>query len=209
MRKNNKPTILLDIDDTLNNLKEVWIDLYNKLYKDDLDHNLITDWDISRFVKPEAKRGIYDILRTPTLFSKMVTPLPHSEDVVCWLAERAKLYIVSYSVYPSIIYEKMEWMTKYFPCIDQGNLIFCKDKSMIKGDYLIDDHYKNLEHFDGKRLLMYASHNSTYKTNGKMFRVDGWLEIKDYFEKEFDKNVSGKKVQTGMFAWNDTIQKMN
>ncbi len=50
---------------------------------------------------------------------------------------------------------------------------------MIKADYMIDDHPKNLDPFKGQKILFEAFHNLEVN---KFQRVKNWKDVLDYFE---------------------------
>lgn len=94
--------------------------------------------------------------------------------------EHFDVYIVSAAMeFPLSLYEKKQWLEEYFPFVSWKNIVFCGDKSIVKTDYLIDDHLKNLDHFTGVSLMFAASHN-IYHNHHKRF--NNWEEILDYFE---------------------------
>ena len=52
-------TIILDVDDVVLNLVPNWLKLYNRDFNDNLTKEQITEWNITKFIKPEAKYSIY------------------------------------------------------------------------------------------------------------------------------------------------------
>ncbi len=64
MKKRKK--IGIDLDSTLNNLNDVWLDRYNKDYNDDIKH--FEKWDATYNLKPECSVKIYDYLKEPGFF---------------------------------------------------------------------------------------------------------------------------------------------
>jgi 5'-nucleotidase len=96
------------------------------------------------------------------------------------LMEDFDVYIVSAAMeFPLSLYEKKLWLEEHFPFISWKNIVFCGDKSIIKADYLIDDHLKNLDHFSGIPLMFTAAHNIQHN---KHKRFNNWDEILDYFK---------------------------
>lgn len=182
-------TILIDIDDTIQNLKCCWISVYNKKYNDNLNCEDIVDWDLSKFVKPEASTDIYELLKTPGLFKDMVTPMENSVEVIEELYKHYNIYFVTSCTYPENYVEKVEFMKTYFPFIPSTNIIACKDKFLVKGNYLIDDYVKNFDNFDGRKILMTQSHNKFVKISSDIMRVNNWVEILNYFEKEYNERL--------------------
>jgi 5'-nucleotidase len=96
------------------------------------------------------------------------------------LMEHYDVYIVSAAMeFPLSLYEKKQWLEEHFPFISWSHIVFCGDKSIIKTDYLIDDHLKNLDHFSGIPLMFTASHNVYVNHH---HRLNNWDEIIKYFE---------------------------
>lgn len=96
------------------------------------------------------------------------------------LMEHFDVYIVSAAMeFPLSLYEKKQWLEEYFPFVSWKNIVFCGYKSIIKTDYLIDDHLKNLDHFSGIPLMFTASHNVNYNHHQ---RLNNWDEILKYFD---------------------------
>ena len=95
------------------------------------------------------------------------------------LMEDFDVFIVSAAMeFPLSLYEKKQWLEEHFPFISWKNIVFCGDKSIIKTDYLIDDHLKNLDNFTGIPLLFTASHNVHVTSH---HRLNNWDEILVYF----------------------------
>ena len=91
------------------------------------------------------------------------------------LQDHYEIFIVSAATeFPNSLSEKLEWLEEFFPYIGWKHTVFCGHKYMIKADYLIDDHEKNLVKFEGTGLLYDAPHN--YHIEGYQ-RVYSWKEI--------------------------------
>ena len=91
------------------------------------------------------------------------------------------VYIASAAMeFPLSLFEKKEWLEEYFPSISWKNIVFCGDKHIIRTDYLIDDHLKNLDYFPGIPLMFTASHNVQFTHHQ---RVNNWEEVLRYFKK--------------------------
>jgi 5'(3')-deoxyribonucleotidase len=172
-----KRIIAIDLDDTLNCLKEKWIDSYNYFYDDNLKPEDITDWDWTKFVKPECGQNIYKFLFIPGFFRDLGIK-PYAQKVIPWLQQYFDIYILSAAHY-LVTKDKGEWLNEFLPSIPYENIVFCTNKSLFKADYFIDDGLHNLEVVTGKPLLFHASHN---QHDTKFPRFYNWLEIKEYFE---------------------------
>lgn len=93
------------------------------------------------------------------------------------LNKQYDLYIVSAAMeFPNSLSQKHTWLQKHFPFIKWQQIVFCGSKELIKGDIMIDDHFKNLDYFDGKTYL-FAQPHSIKKDTGRHERVNSWSEI--------------------------------
>lgn len=101
--------------------------------------------------------------------------MPDAQEVVKKLHEKYEVFVVSAATeFPLSMSEKMDWLAQYFPYIGWTHTVFCGHKWMIKADYIIDDHEKNLVKFEGKGLLFDAMHNQHITG---YTRVRSWKEI--------------------------------
>jgi 5'(3')-deoxyribonucleotidase len=195
--------VLIDIDNTLNNLTDKWVELYNKKYNDNLLSINVNEWDISKFVKPECGKKIYDLLETPGLFLSL-SPLKDSQDVMGVLTKYYDVYIVTSCLYAPNCVEKYNWIKEMYPTVNLKNFITCHNKSLLKGDYIIDDNVDNIRHFNGKKLLYNQSHN-LFDTSVPIdaIRVNSWEDIFQIFAydnpnvgEEFNEWYVNKPIQT-------------
>lgn len=93
------------------------------------------------------------------------------------LNDKYDLFIVSAAMeFPHSLPEKLEWLKEYFPFLTWQQFVFCGSKTVIQGDIMIDDHYKNLDHFPGRTILFTQPHN--YGHDDKQHeRVFSWKEV--------------------------------
>lgn len=149
----NKMIIYVDLDDV--------IALYTPAHKKYLkDHPEIEF--------PQAVRGFFTNLE----------PLPGAIEAVNRLRENPsiELYILTApSVQnPRCYMEKREWVEKLFDLDLCRNLIICRNKGLLKGDFLIDDYSegRGQELFEGE-LIHFATE-----------RYPTWREVMQYLIKE-------------------------
>ena len=191
-----KPIVLIDLDDTLNNLLECWISLYNEKYDDNLDFQSIQSWDVSKYAKPDVGEDIYELLKTPGLFSEMVQPKPGSVKATEILSKYYDLYIVTACTYPQNIIEKYKWTEKYYPHISTDNIITAKNKSLIIGDFIIDDYHNNIITSKcDKKILFTMPHNMFSEIGNDIIRVPNWDEILWYFCNEENEELKNDVVE--------------
>jgi len=124
--------------------------------------------------------AVHRYIHSPGFF-RNIPLMPDGVEAVRTLMENFEIYIVSAAMeFPLSLFEKQQWLEEYFPFISWWNIVFCGDKSIIKTDYLIDDHLRNLDHFTGTPILYTAGHNIHFHHHQ---RVNNWAEILEYFKK--------------------------
>lgn len=139
-------TIALDIDNTINNLAEAILSVYNEDYNDSLKLDDITDYYIERFVKPEAKKDFWKLFVEKETWKRIK---PINVKAVQWLIDNHTVYFVT-ATEPCNLEKKQNWLGRNFKNIDiRKRLVRCYDKGLINADILIDDCTKNLKEFKG------------------------------------------------------------
>lgn len=85
-------------------------------------------------------------------FFYSLEPLNNAIEAVNLLRQEFEVYILTRPSYknPGCYSEKRLWIEKHFGLEFCKNLIICSDKSLLKGDYLIDD--CEWPGFEGKQL---------------------------------------------------------
>jgi len=147
-------------------------------------------------VDQDAIKGKFLSKSLPPEYVEIVTSYPHrdgffrdleimedSQDVLLKLMDNYEIYIVSATMqHINAPRDKALWLRDYFPYIDFRNIVFCGDKSIIRADYLIDDHPRHLEAFHGKPILFSAFHNIN---EHRYDRVKNWKEIENLLSTSF------------------------
>ncbi len=104
--------------------------------------------------------------------------MPSAQEVVEKLHKKYELFVVSAATeFPLSMTEKLDWLAKYFPYIGWSHTVFCGHKYMIKADYLIDDHERNISTFTGTPLLFTAPHNLDLEG---YLRMNSWKDVENY-----------------------------
>ncbi len=115
-------------------------------------------------------------VRTPGFF-RLAPVMPQSQQVVKQLNEKYDLFIVSAATeFPQSLSEKQDWLNEFFPFITWKQMVFCGSKTIVQADIMIDDHFKNLDHFPGRTILFTQPHNFSQPA-GRHQRVQNWPEI--------------------------------
>tara|TARA_B100001146_G_scaffold222761_1_gene235821 strand:+ start:32328 stop:32852 length:525 start_codon:yes stop_codon:yes gene_type:complete len=121
---------------------------------------------------PNGKKHVYQ-----KGFFRTIPVMNDAVDVMKQLSAKYEIFIVSAAMeFPNSLFEKYEWLDEHFPFIHWKHRVFCGDKSVIQGDILIDDHFKNLDYFSGKTYLFTQPHNSNADPKAHE-RVANWKNI--------------------------------
>jgi 5'-nucleotidase len=172
-----KKRILVDMDDVLADASERILEILNQKNNLSLSKDFFDDKDFYDYVKSNNLKSYRDELNAPGFFGNL-NVIPDSQEVLAELSEKHEVFIVSAAMeFPNSLKEKYDWMQTHFPFISWKNIMLCGDKSIVKGDILIDDHEKNLIHFDGETILFDAIHN---KKINNYNRISNWLDIKKH-----------------------------
>ena len=104
-----------------------------------------------------------------------------SQQVLHQLNENYKVFIVSAATeFPGSLTEKQLWLNEFFPFITWQQIVFCGSKEIIKADLMIDDHFKNLDFFEGETLMFTQPHNKLADP-GRHKRISSWQDIEKIF----------------------------
>ena len=110
-------------------------------------------------------------------FFRHAAVIKGSVEAIEKLNQTHDLFIVSAATkFPNSMAEKQEWLLEHFPFITWEQIVFCGTKEIIKGDIMIDNHFKNLDKFYGQTILFSQPHNLNRIENGHS-RVTNWKEI--------------------------------
>jgi 5'-nucleotidase len=168
----------IDLDSTLNNLEQVWLDRYNQDYDDNLTVADMTDWDVTTYVKPECGVDMYKYLWEPGFFRNLGAQ-PFAIEVCEFLHEHFDIYIVT-SAHPNVVADKWAWIEEHLPFLRYNRFIPLHEKNLIQMDYLIDDGPHNIEAFkNGTPILMDMPYNQYL--SDEYVRCKGWKDVMHYF----------------------------
>lgn len=132
-------------------------------------------WD---FVPPERQQALADYMMSEDFFA-VLRVMPHAQRVLERLQEHYEIYIATAAMeVPSSFNAKFHWLKQHFPFIPPSHIVFCGNKSILRGDFLIDDNPRQLRLFHGEGILF----SSPANVNVAGFRrVHDWLEVERLF----------------------------
>ncbi len=164
------------MDHVMANITQQFIDWYQEYTGVSIDSSSL--WgksELGSFPDPELVRSF---LFKPGFF-RTAKVIEGSQKVIAELNERYEVFIVSAAMeFPQSLSEKHGWLKEHFSFITWQQVTFCGSKRIVKGDYMIDDHIKNLEFFDGKKILFTAPHNALIEG---YTRANNWEEVAAMF----------------------------
>ena len=174
-----KEDIFVDIDGTTLDLMGILLEIYNIDYNDNLTPNDITEWEFANLVKPEAKDKVYGYFDDPSLYWAM-QPLPFAVEGISFLKSLGYRIIFATHSTMGASGAKYKRLKELGLIEKQDDYIEAKDKSLLFGDYLIDDGIHNIKVFKSGIPILFSQ-----KWNEKEVyspRVNGWKEVMNYFE---------------------------
>ena len=176
-----KKRVLVDMDHVMADITAQYIKWYKDATGTEMKkQDLLGKPEDLAFPQPQLIR---DFLHQPGFF-RTAPVMPGSQEVVKELNEWYDLLIVSAAMeFPQSLIEKYDWLGEHFPFIKWQQIIFCGSKKSISGDYMIDDHFKNLGNFEGEKLLFTATHNFNTHIRGYT-RVNNWEDVRNLLKKE-------------------------
>jgi len=176
-KKQRRITIAVDMDGVLADTETHFIKYYEEESGEKVNRNSLLG--VPENIAFPDKTAVRRYVHTAGFF-RTLPLIRGSVSAIKKLMEEFDVFIVSAAMeFPLSLFEKKQWLEEHFPFISWKNIVFCGDKSIIKADYLIDDHIKNLDNFSGTALLFSASHN-VHVNHHK--RLNNWEEMLEYFE---------------------------
>lgn len=139
--------ILVDIDGVCLDLCSAVLDVYNQEWKDNLKYEDITKYDISLFVNPACGKSLYGYFERDNIYDKVNIIKGALDGVIRLRAWGHEVVFVTSGIFPA----KVRALQKRAFLLDMKSdyhyakdVIVAHDKSMIRGDLLIDDKPENL-----------------------------------------------------------------
>ncbi len=165
--------IAIDMDNVIADITTAFLD------SQELETGIRPSFDaINGKIESDAFPNVMKWVNTEGYFRNLLV-MPDSQRVIKKLMVQYEVFIVSAATqFPKSLYDKMMWMEEHFPFIGWQHICLCGFKTIVKADILIDDHFKNLDYFEGETFLFTATHN-VLADNGRHRRVNSWLEIEE------------------------------
>lgn len=163
--------ILVDMDGVLADVYS----RFHELHIEETGENKRSD-QITGILEHEAYPGVYRWVTTPGFF-RTVPVMKDSREVLEKLNKVYDIVVVSMATeFPESLTDKQLWLIDNFPFLTWRQSVFCGNKSLIKADLMIDDHFKNLDNFEGETIMFLQPHNML-RTDHSHKAVSSWKEI--------------------------------
>lgn len=172
-----KLTILVDMDDTIEQLLAGWVAYLNKRYGTQARPEDSRAWDVSQLFPTLTHDEVYSVLLEDALWHT-VQPIPGAAEALQQLRRDGhRVLVVTASAYQTLPAKMDGLLFRYFPFFTWEDVIVTHHKQLIRGDVLVDDGPHNLEFGAYARILMSAPYNRGYDAPGHgMVRVENWQE---------------------------------
>lgn len=135
--------IVTDVDNTINNLQETVIKVFNERHKRNYAMNYFQHYNIEDDLPKNDAILMREIYADPTIYDQ-VTPIHGSQNALRKLVNDGHEVYFASDVIPSTYEAKVAWLNHYFPFIDNAHICAIKHKWLLNGDVLIEDNLDNL-----------------------------------------------------------------
>jgi len=176
-----KKEVFVDVDGVCANLAPIWLRRYNMDYNDILTEDMIIDWDIHKFVKSICGHKIYEYLKDPRMYD-MVYPIEGALKGINELRELGYRVLFATSCAAEVAGRKFYWLKEWGFIKKERDYIEIRDKGLLRGKYMIDDGFHNVNAFTGRGYLLTRPWNKSYLW---YHRVGNW----DEFLKHMKRNI--------------------
>ena len=173
-------TILIDMDDVLEQLVKGWVEYINDRFGTHATTNDVQNWDMSMAFPTLTSEQVYSATTDDALWD-YVQPMPGAQEAVKKLIDDGHdVYVVTATGYETLRAKMEKVLFRYFPYLSWKQVIITENKHLIQGDILIDDGPHNLSGGNYRKILFTANHNLSFdeKTVGAI-RVRNWTEALD------------------------------
>jgi 5'-nucleotidase len=172
--------VIIDMDEVIADPMGDMIDWYSRQYELQVDRQKMLGGSWVKGFPEEHQPLVMERLLSVGFFRNLPV-MKDSVEVIREMNKRYEVFIVSAATeFPNSLKEKLEWLEEHFPFLTWRQVVLCGDKRLIKGDYMIDDHVRNLRHFEGKKYLFTSAHNLDIT---EFERLNDWQEVAEVFLK--------------------------
>lgn len=136
--------VLVDMDDTIENLRSAWINRLNEKYGMSVDVNAITEWDLYEYYPNLSREQIFSPMFEEGFWETVLPKFDAIKYLSMLYNEGFDLYLVTASHYATLAEKFTKALFPYFPFFTLDHIIVCSNKQLINGHVLVDDAVHNL-----------------------------------------------------------------
>lgn len=186
MTPSHRPIICVDMDEVIADALGEHLLRYNRDFRTNLTVAHLEGRSLWDFVPPERAHVLEQYMLSDDFFA-VLGVMPHAQRVLERLQSRYEVFIATAAMeVPTSFNAKFNWLAEHFPFIPSSHIVFCGDKSILRGDYLIDDNPRQLQRFTAQRegeshregILFTAPANVNVQGYR---RVNDWLDVEKMF----------------------------
>lgn len=135
--------ICIDVDDVICNLQETVVGIFNHRYGSTYTLNDFTEYNIMSVLPTRDGIAMRDMYGENGLYDK-VFPIAGAQDGLQKLINMGhEIYLVTAAI-PKTYGEKVAFIKRYFPFIDESHVVCMRHKWMFKCDVMIEDNLSTL-----------------------------------------------------------------
>lgn len=136
-------TIMVDIDDTICNMQQTAINIFNSRYGTSYTLDDFHDYDVMNCMPVKDATKMLEIYGESGFYNT-VRPLKGAQEGLQKLINDGhQVYLVTNAI-PQTYNEKIEFVNRYFPYIDNAHIVAMKHKHLFRCDVMIEDCMQNL-----------------------------------------------------------------
>lgn len=174
----------VDRDDTLCEFVTPLLKLYNQHYRDNITKDDIKDWDIHQFLDERCKNIFMEFVCEDFLYHTKL--MPYAKQVLNDLHNNGVEIYFSTATHPTLVEVTHNKLKDTFLWYTYKNLIPISNKTLLCGDFMIDDAVHNLQGENVKtKILMSQPWNKECKLSRNTYRCSDWLGINHVLNKVY------------------------
>lgn len=135
--------IAVDIDNTINNLQEAVIKLFNEQHGTNYTLTDFNDYDIENVLPVKEAVAMKEMYGDNDIYDYVKPLTGAKEGLQKLISDGDQVYLVTAAI-PKNYYQKVEWIHHFFPFVDDAHIVSMKHKGLFNCDIMIEDNIKNL-----------------------------------------------------------------
>lgn len=183
--------ICVDMDDTIENLCEAWVDYLNRRYGTSVKNSDLREWDVSTAFPTLSRDEIYGALSENALWDSVKPKKDAQRYLKRLIDDGYSVYICTNTSYHIAKYKFEAVLFKYFPYIERNHIIITANKDLVACDFLVDDYEYNLMGKNAKNKILFdAPHNRNFdESKYGIKRMRSWKKIYEEIVSEYEKRA--------------------